>query len=104
MKKVCCILLLLHFTNVANSTTYYVSTSGNNSNNGLSPATAFLTLQYASNKVVAGDTVNVQPGTYTGFYHTTSGTALSPIVFTAQQGVLINAPNATTADGINLEG
>lgn len=84
--------------------TYYVSPSGNNSNNGLSAATAWLTLQYASNIVAAGDSIIVLPGTYSGFYHTTSGTAGQPIVFFAQPGVLINLPNATTNDGINLEG
>src|SRR5436190_16144247 len=84
--------------------TYYVSPSGNNSNTGLTPVTAFLTLQHASNTVAAGDSVIVLPGTYTGFYHTTSGTALLPIVFHAQQGTVINAPNGTTNDGINLEG
>jgi hypothetical protein len=88
----------------ATAATYYVSPLGNNSNNGLSPGTAWLTLQYASNTVVAGDSVIVMPGNYTGFYHTTSGTAAQRIVFFAQSGVLINAPNATTPDGINLEG
>lgn len=84
--------------------TYYVSPSGNNSNNGLAPATAWLTLQFASNTVAAGDSVVVMPGNYTGFYHTTSGTAAQRIIFYAQPGVLINAPNTTTPDGINLEG
>ena len=84
--------------------TYYVSPSGNNSNNGLSATTAWLTLQYASNTVLPGDSVIVLPGTYSGFYHTTSGTSAQPIVFAAQPGVLINLPNATTNDGINLEG
>src|SRR5688572_10857822 len=84
--------------------TYYVSPSGNNSSDGLSVATPWLTLQHASNTVVAGDSVIVLPGTYSGFYQTTSGTAGQPIVFSAQPGVLINLPNATTNDGINLEG
>lgn len=86
------------------SVTYYVSPSGNNGNNGLTSSTAFLTLQHASNTVSAGDSVIVMAGTYTGFYHTTSGTALQRIIFSAQAGVLINAPNGTTNDGINLEG
>ncbi len=84
--------------------TYYVSPSGNNNNNGLSVASAFLTLQHASNTVAPGDSVIVFPGIYSGFYHTTSGTALLPIVFYAQAGAVINAPNSTTNDGINLEG
>ena len=84
--------------------TYYVSPSGNDSNDGLSSATAFKTLQHASDVVMPGDSVSVLQGTYTGFYHTTSGTSSLRIVFAAQPGVMINEPNATTDDGINLEG
>ncbi len=83
--------------------TYYVSNSGNNSNNGLTTQTAFQTLQHASDIVSSGDSVIVLSGNYTGFYHTTSGTAAQKIVFHAQQNVIINAPNGTTNDGINLE-
>ncbi len=83
--------------------TYYVSNSGNNSNNGLTIQTAFQTIQHASDVVSAGDSVIIQAGNYTGFYHTTSGTSLQKIVFQAQPNVVINAPNATTNDGINLE-
>jgi parallel beta-helix repeat protein len=104
MKSVTRILAFLLITLQAGAATYYVSPSGNNSNNGLSAGTAWLTLQHASNTVAAGDSVIVMPGNYTGFYHTTSGTSSQRIVFFAQPGVLINAPNATTPDGINLEG
>ncbi|MBL7892013.1 MAG: right-handed parallel beta-helix repeat-containing protein [Bacteroidia bacterium] len=98
------LVLFSFITTVSYSATYYVAVSGNNSNNGLSTLNAFATLQYASGKVVAGDSVIVLPGKYKGFYHTTSGNAVNPIVFLAQPGVLINSPNATTNDGINLEG
>lgn len=104
MKKLLFILPAFLLTAKCFATTFYVSPSGNNSNNGLTVATAWLTLQYASNTVGAGDSVIVLPGTYMGFYHTTSGTSVQPIVFSAQTGVLINLPNATTNDGINLEG
>jgi parallel beta-helix repeat protein len=40
-----------------------------------------LTLQHAANLAKAGDTVNVEAGTYAGFTQSTSGTALSPITF-----------------------
>src|SRR6185503_4207632 len=86
------------------SVTYYVSNSGNNNNNGLSILTAFLTIQHASDIVSAGDSVVVLPGIYTGFYHTTSGTASQRIIFSAQAEAVITQPNATTDDGINLEG
>ena len=48
----------------ASATTYYVSTSGSNSNNGLSTGTAWRNIQYAANHVVAGDSVEVLGGTY----------------------------------------
>ena len=104
MKIISVFLMQLLFLASCFAETYYVSPSGSNSNNGLSQSAAFLTLQHASNMVSAGDSVIVLPGTYTGFYHTTSGTASQKIVFHAQQGALINAPNSTTNDGINLEG
>jgi hypothetical protein len=45
---------------------YYVATTGSNSNNGTSPSTPWQTLQYANNQGrIAGDCVNVAPGTYT---------------------------------------
>src|SRR5437867_5353990 len=41
------------------------STTGNDSNDCLSPATACQTIQAAVNKASAGDTINVAAGTYT---------------------------------------
>ena len=49
------------------SETYYISESGNDSNNGLTPQTAFATLQYAADLVLAGDSVLVLSGNYVGF-------------------------------------
>lgn len=47
-------------------TTYYVSTSGDNSNDGLTSGTAFRDIEYAANysSLGAGDTINVESGTY----------------------------------------
>ncbi|MHC4193992.1 MAG: right-handed parallel beta-helix repeat-containing protein, partial [Planctomycetota bacterium] len=45
---------------------YYVAVDGNDSNNGLTPETAFATIQKGINTAVNGDTVIVLPGTYTG--------------------------------------
>ena len=42
----------------------FVSNSGNNSNNGLSLANAFQTIQFAADLVAAGYTVFVENGTY----------------------------------------
>jgi len=65
------------------STVYYVSETGNNSNNGLSPQTAFATLQYAADLVSAGDSVLVLAGNYVGFDIRTNGNVNNPIVIKA---------------------
>jgi hypothetical protein len=57
-----------------NSVTYYVSGSGSNSNNGLSPTSAFKTLQKAEYLTKPGDTVLIMNGVYT---NTNSGSVLT---------------------------
>jgi len=84
--------------------TLYVATTGNDGADG-ALATPWRTLQRAANLVRAGDQVIVRPGHYAGFNLTTSGTATNPIVFSADPGVIVDAPNPVrTQDGINLEG
>ena len=46
-------------------TTYYVTTSGSDSNNGLTEGTAFATPGYAVGQASAGDIIYVKDGTYT---------------------------------------
>ncbi len=82
---------------------YFVATTGSDSGAGNSTA-PWKTLQHAANVVGPGDRVTVRAGNYTGFYLDTSGTAAAPIEFDAEPNVLINQRNATTPDGINLEG
>ena len=85
-------------------TTYYVSESGSNSNNGLTPQTAFETLQYAADIVSVGDSVLVLTGNYVGFDIRTNGNQNSPIVFKAiENNVVIDQRNSVTPDGINIE-
>ncbi len=84
--------------------TYYVSMVGDDSNSGLTIAEAFLTIQHASDLVIAGDSVLVQSGIFQGFYHTTSGTSLERILFLGTGETIIGQPNDITPDGINLEG
>ncbi|MHB1565592.1 MAG: right-handed parallel beta-helix repeat-containing protein [Acidiferrobacter sp.] len=45
---------------------YYVSTTGSDGNNGLSPQTAFQTIQHAIEAVAPGDTIELMGGTYAG--------------------------------------
>lgn len=75
---------------------YYVSTTGNDSSGG-SQASPWRTIQKAANTVVAGDTVNIGPGTYDERVTVSrSGTSVAGIKFIAQstrpqisKGVLI---------------
>jgi hypothetical protein len=100
-------LVLLLLATPAFAANYVVAPNGDDTANG-SAATPWKTLQHAADQVAAGDSVSVQAGTYVGFqigYSTPKTGAMgAPITFTAQSGVVINAPNAKTADGIDLEG
>ena len=60
------------------ATNYYVATTGNDSNNGTSPSTPWLTLQHANNSLptggkAAGSCINVAPGTYAQGVSITAG-------------------------------
>ena len=86
------------------STTWYVSNSGSNSNDGMSPGSAFETIQFAENMCSAGDSVVVANGSYAGFYVDISGTLSDPIVFYADGSAVEITSPTTTDDGINVEG
>lgn len=53
----------------AAGTTYYVSPDGNNSNNGLSPASPWKTIKHACDQTVAGDTIRLMAGTFVETQH-----------------------------------
>ena len=73
----------------AQAQTYYVSKSGSDSNSGLSPKAAWLTIGHAALQAKAGSTVYVGAGTYhESVAFANSGTAAAPIVFDGQ-GVAI---------------
>ena len=74
--------------------TYYVSNDGSDFNTGLI-GYPWQTLQYAVNRLSAGDMLIVEDGTYTGFYmNTIKGTAAQRITITARNrlGAIINQP------------
>lgn len=105
MNKLISIVLLLMCWNAALPTNYFVTTTGDNSNDGLSATSAFLTLQHAADLVSAGDTVWVENGTYSGCdIRNVDGTSTEPIVFkTLGTEVIINQPGPIRNDGINVE-
>lgn len=105
MKKSLTLLFVIVATTIFAQNNYYVSNSGNDSNNGLTPATAFLTLQHAADIVTAGDVVRVANGTYVGFdLRNKNGTSSNPITFMATGNtVVINQSGPIRDDIINIE-
>ncbi|MBE2213702.1 MAG: right-handed parallel beta-helix repeat-containing protein [Opitutaceae bacterium] len=103
------ILLLISAVVLALSSraaTYHVAPGGSNADAGLTPETAWATLQHAANTMQPGDTVLVADGTYAGCNITRSGASGSPITYRATGlGARITTPNTFTGrDGINIEG
>jgi parallel beta-helix repeat protein len=97
----------------AQGNTYYVATDGIDAPGCGTIASPCRTIQHAASLVEAGDTVLVNPGTYTGgITIETSGTASEPITFRANgAGVVINGSGGerdaffiTWADYIVVDG
>ena len=87
MKVFFLILVFLLFGGSAQASDYYVSTSGSDSNSGLSISNPFKTIQKAADIVLAGDTVYVRGGTYKEqITIKNSGKEGSPITFMAYPG------------------
>ena len=82
---------------VGTGLTYYVSTSGSDSNNGLSLQAPFLTLAKAVSVVNPGDTVELTTGTYAGAIIERMGTAAAWITLEPYQN------DQVTIDGTGLE-
>ena len=102
------LLLAALFSAPAPAATYHVTAVGSDSNNGLTEATAWATIQHAADLALAGDSVVVHDGNYQGFAAMdNSGTVDDPIVFLTQQdagGVFIDQPcSYNNLDGINVE-
>lgn len=77
---------------IINTKVYYVATSGDDSrtlNQAKNPATPWKTIQKAANNMIAGDTLIIAGGTYTGKITipvTCNGTVTSPTVFRNKPG------------------
>jgi len=99
------IQLVFGFFHQSNAKNYYISPQGADSNNGLSPSTAFKNIQNATNIVVAGDSVLVLDGYYTGFDHRdkNSGTIDKLIVYPAMGKRLWIPSGYNRTNGINIE-
>lgn len=92
---------------IATAVNYHIQPNGSDSNDGLSFSKAFKTIQIATNKAKAGDSIFVYDGFYKGFDHfyKSSGNALSSIVYLAKGNqVIINQSCGRGFDGINVEG
>jgi len=77
-------------------TTYYVTTSGSDSNNGLTEGTAFATPGYAASQATtAGDVIYIKEGTYT---ISTASSNVSNGVMSVTAGVLIEGYKTTAGD------
>ena len=64
MKISITIISFLFCLSAFSQTKFFVSTSGNNTNNGLSNVNPFLTIQFAINSAQSGDSIIVSPGNY----------------------------------------
>lgn len=93
--------LLFGTASLTHAAAFYVSVTGNDGNVG-SQAHPWATLQHAADVAGPGDTVIVQPGSYTGAKFARSGAALAPIIFQAATDVLINAPGPLNTNNDNL--
>jgi hypothetical protein len=103
-------------------TDYYVSSQGDDSNDGLSSATAFKTPQFGADKLNAGDSLIIMPGDYdSGAYGTmidltrtgTSDnwisieafeTGTANFVVRGPYGVVLNGASYVRVKGLNISG
>ena len=105
-------LALLWAASASFAATYYVSPTGKDTNNGLTPQTAFASINAADSKglLAPGDRVEVMSGTYNlkeaNVVFKVSGTEEAPIVYSADEAVLTNGGYAFggRADNLVIEG
>ena len=90
------------------SNTYYVAKTGLNTNPG-TEGSPWLTIQKAADTMIAGDTVIVQPGTYSEDVSITKGgTPDSPITYQANSNVVVSGTNScfslSNVAGVKING
>ncbi len=87
-------------SNINGQTNYFVSTTGSDSNNGTSVATAWKTIQKAANTATPNSTVNILAGTYNELVTmNVGGTPGNPIVFQNYQ----NGSVILTGEGFSVD-
>jgi hypothetical protein len=108
-----CMLLINLTPAAAQGQTYYVAVNGSDASGDGSLAHPWATIQHAAGLVSAGDTVLINPGSYTGGIHVeTGGTAAEPLTFKANgSGVVIQGSGSDRdaffidqADYVTVEG
>ena len=108
-----CILLASFTPASAQGQTYYVAVSGSDTSGDGSQAHPWATIQHAATQVSAGDTVLINPGSYTGGIHVeTGGTAAEPVIYQAAgAGVIVEGSGGERdaffidqADYVTVEG
>jgi len=107
MKCVLLIVALLCLVGTASATDYYVSTTGDNSSNGLTVGTAWQNVSYAIAQLIAGDTLYLIDGTWyneTTSTFTASGTAENPIIVTSYNGTPTMIGNGDPNESTNIDG
>jgi hypothetical protein len=99
MRKIITLFIILLSFAFNAQTNYYVDgINGNNNNNGLTPATAWKTIQKGCNSAVANSVVSIKSGVYyENIVVNSSGTAGNPIRFTNYLGgtVIIDGTGTT---------
>ena len=91
-------LIIICLSHLSIAQNVFVSTSGNDSNTGLSNATAWRTIQYAVDNIGPGSTVNILGGEYNERINiNVSGTAADPIIIKNFDGnpAIIDGTGAT---------
>ncbi len=104
MRRILVSLILVIFVNISlNAANYFVSPDGDNSNDGLTIETAWLTIDNGDQKslLVPGDTINILSGTYlisASIHLQTNGSSLLPVVYRkhGKGDVIIDADNDGT--------